>query len=85
VRGGAKETKTNYNAMVGTTATVTQRISAASGLGVVTVLGEEWSALAETPRDIAVGEKVEVVGVTGVRLVVRALTLNTDQNKEGTR
>jgi len=85
VRGGAEETRTNYTAMVGRTATVTQCISAASGLGVVTVLGEEWSALAETPHDIAVGEKVEVVGVTGVRLVVRALALNTDQNKEGIR
>jgi len=83
VRSEAKETKTNYNAMVGTKATVTQRISAASGLGVVKVLGEEWSALAETPRDIDVGEKVEVLGVIGVRLVVRALTLNTNQNKEG--
>ncbi|MBT9156127.1 MAG: hypothetical protein DDT37_01111 [Firmicutes bacterium] len=69
--------------MVGKTATVTQSIFAVTGLGVVKVLGEEWSALAETARDIPEGEKVEVVGVTGVRLVVRALTLNTDQNKEG--
>lgn len=82
-RGKAKEVKTNYNAMVGKEATVTQRIAAETGLGVVRVLGEEWSALAETARDIPPGEKVEVVGVTGVRLVVRALPLNTDQNKEG--
>jgi len=83
VRGRTKEVKTNYSAMVGTTAVVTQHISATTGLGVVKVLGEEWSALAETPRDIPVGDKVEVLEVTGVRLVVRALTLNTDQSKEG--
>ncbi|MBT9176410.1 MAG: hypothetical protein DDT20_00729 [Firmicutes bacterium] len=83
IRGKAKEVKTNYSAMVGKTAIVTQLISAETGLGVVKVLGEEWSALAETGRDIPAGEKVEVVDVTGVRLLVRALTLNTEQNKEG--
>lgn len=85
VRGRVKEVQTNYSAMVGATAVVTQRISATTGLGVVKILGEEWSALAQTPRDIPVGEKVEVLGVTGVRLVVRALVLNTDQNKEEIR
>ncbi len=83
VRGNVKAVKTNYSALVGQKAIVTQAISAATGLGVVKVLGEEWSAFAETARDIAAGEKVEVISVAGVRLTVRALAHNTHNSEEG--
>ena len=70
---GGHETKTGYAALVGKTAIVTKRISSHTGTGLVKVLGEEWSALAETERNISPGEKVEVVAVSGVRLIVRPL------------
>lgn len=76
------ETKTGYAAVIGKTAVVTKRISAQTGTGLVKVLGEEWSALAETDRDIGPGEKVEVVGVTGVRLLVRPFKDSVGEEKE---
>lgn len=76
------ETRTGYAAVIGKTAVVTKRISAETGTGLVKVLGEEWSALAETDRNLRPGEKVEVVGVTGVRLVVRPLKDSTGEEKE---
>ncbi|KAF0194203.1 MAG: membrane protease regulatory membrane protein [Bacillota bacterium] len=70
---GGHDTKTGYTALVGKIAIVTKRISAHTGIGLVKVLGEEWSAIAETERNIGPGEKVVVVAVTGVRLIVRPL------------
>jgi len=78
-----QDVHTNYSALVGKTAVVTQQIYAQSGLGVVKVLGEEWSALAETERDLAPGEKVTVMGVSGVRLVVQSTLLVTQHKEEG--
>ncbi|MBT9152840.1 MAG: hypothetical protein DDT35_01066 [Firmicutes bacterium] len=64
-------TKTNYNSLVGKTGLVTTAIAAETGLGRVTLSGEDWAALAETNAAIEVGAKVTVVSVSGVRLIVR--------------
>jgi len=79
---GGNDTKTGYAALVGKTAIVTKRISAHTGTGLVKVLGEEWSALAETERNIGPGEKVEVVAVSGVRLIVRPLRDSQEEKEE---
>jgi membrane-bound ClpP family serine protease len=42
--------------------------------GMVQAGGELWSAMAATPPEhIAVGEKVEILGVKGLKLTVRKL------------
>lgn len=79
---GGHETKTGYAALVGKTAIVTKRITAQTGIGLVKILGEEWSALAETDRNISPGEKVEVVAVSGVRLIVRPTKESQDIKEE---
>lgn len=79
---GGHVTKTGYSAVIGKVAIVTKRISAQTGTGLVKVLGEEWSALAETDRSIAPGEKVEVMAVTGVRLIVRPLRNCLEEKEE---
>ena len=79
---GGHDVKTGYAALVGKTAIVTTCISAHSGTGLVKVLGEEWSALAETERNISPGEKVLVVAVTGVRLIVRPLSESNIMKEE---
>lgn len=70
MRGGPT-TQTNYEALVGKMGVVTKTIAVETGLGQVRVRGEDWSALAETSAEIAQGEMVEVVAVSGVRLIVR--------------
>lgn len=70
MRGGPM-IQTNYDALVGKTGIVTKTIAMETGLGQVKVRGEDWSALAETSTEIAQGEMVEVVAVSGVRLIVR--------------
>ena len=70
MRGG-QTTQTNYDALVGKTGIVTKAIAMETGLGQVKVRGEDWSALAETSTEIAQGELVEVLAVSGVRLIVR--------------
>jgi len=64
-------TQTNYEALVGKMGVVTKTIAVETGLGQVRVRGEDWSALAETNAEIAQGEMVEVLAVSGVRLIVR--------------
>jgi len=68
---GGPTTATNYEALVGKLGIVTKTIALETGLGQVRVRGEDWSALAETSAEIAQGEMVEVLAVSGVRLVVR--------------
>jgi len=70
MQGGAA-TQTNYEALVGKMGVVTKTIAVETGLGQVRVRGEDWSALAETRAEIAQGEMVEVLAVSGVRLIVR--------------
>jgi len=65
-----RETKTNYNALVGKTGIVTREISAETALGRVTVQGEDWAAVAETSTQLEVGARVTILAVSGVRLIV---------------
>jgi membrane protein implicated in regulation of membrane protease activity len=77
-----RETRTAYNALTGKIGIVSSTISASSGTGLVRVLGEEWSALAETERDLLPGEKVEIIGVSGVRALVRPYPNQAKEREE---
>ena len=67
-----KEEKTNVDAIVGKVCIVTEEIRNIEEQGEVKVGGLCWSARAEDPtRVIAVGEQVEIVEISGVKLIVK--------------
>lgn len=64
--------KTNVESMVGRQAIVTSEIDNLQGIGQVTVGGLEWSARSsEEGLRIPMGSVVDVVSVSGVKLVVK--------------
>lgn len=64
--------RTNVESMVGRQAIVISEIDNLQGIGQITVGGQEWSARSENDKiSMAVGTVVEVVAVSGVKLIVR--------------
>lgn len=64
--------RTNVESMIGRQAIVISEIDNLQGIGQVTVGGQEWSARSEEDKNhMAVGTVVEVVAVSGVKLIVR--------------
>lgn len=64
--------KTNVESMVGRQAVVTGEIDNIQGIGQVTLGGQEWSARSTDEKvRIPVGSVVNVVSVSGVKLIVR--------------
>ena len=64
--------KTNVESMVGRQAVVTGEIDNIQGIGQVTLSGQEWSARRTDEKvRIPVGSVVNVVSVSGVKLIVR--------------
>lgn len=64
--------KTNVESMVGRQAVVTSEIDNLQGIGQVTVGGQEWSARSADDRlRIAVGNVVNVISISGVKLIVK--------------
>ncbi len=64
--------KTNVESMVGRQAVVTSEINNLQGTGQVTVGGQEWSARSvEEGGRIPVGSVVNVVSISGVKLMVK--------------
>ena len=64
--------RTNVESMVGRQAIVISEIDNLQGIGQVTVGGQEWSARSEADEQhMAVGTVVQVVAVSGVKLIVR--------------
>ena len=69
-----KRVKTNVDSLIGSHAKVLTPINNVEGSGKVMVNGVEWSAKSDDERKvIAEGQMVEVLSVTGVKLVVRAM------------
>lgn len=67
-----KETEaTNFDRVIGKEGTVTQKIDEAEGKGQIKVLGAVWSAKSDDGVEIPEGEKVEVIGVEGVKVIVK--------------
>lgn len=66
------EIKTNVDSLVGKTAKVTETINNSEGEGTAVINGQEWTARAEDDaRIIKEGEMVEVVSISGVKLIVK--------------
>jgi membrane protein implicated in regulation of membrane protease activity len=64
--------RTNVESMIGRQAIVISEIDNLQGIGQVTVGGQEWSARSEDEQKcMAAGTVVEVVAVSGVKLIVR--------------
>lgn len=64
--------KTNVESMVGRQAVVISEIDNIQGIGQVTLNGQEWSARSMDDRmRIPVGSIVDVVSVSGVKLIVK--------------
>lgn len=64
--------KTNVESMVGRQAVVTGEIDNLQGIGQVTLNGQEWSARSTDEKvRIPVGSVVDVVAVSGVKLMVK--------------
>lgn len=64
--------KTNVESMVGKQAVVTSDIDNLQGIGQVTVSGQEWSARCiDDNLRVPVGTVVNVVSISGVKLIVK--------------
>lgn len=64
--------KTNVESLVGRQGIVISEIDNLQGIGQITVAGQEWSARTyEEDVQIPVGAVVEVVAVSGVKLIVK--------------
>lgn len=66
-----KPQKTNVDRFIGVEGMVTEPIDRMSGSGQVKVGGQIWSAVSEDGSPIDKGQVVEVLRISGVKLVVR--------------
>ena len=64
-------TKTNAESLIGKTAVVRQEIDNLKAAGMVTVDGQEWSARSADNTVIAAETPVEILEISGVKLLVR--------------
>ncbi len=64
-------TKTNAESLIGKTAVVLQEIDNLNAKGLVSVNGQEWSARASEEDGIPAETQVEIVEISGVKLLVR--------------
>lgn len=62
---------TNADALIGKIAIVTEEVDNDAGKGEVKVEGKAWTARSETGRNVAIGAKVEIVKIEGVKLIVK--------------
>ena len=69
----SKISPTNADRVIGASGIVTVKLDPINGGGQIKVMGQEWSASAENGAAIEVGEKVEIVGLAGVKAVVRKI------------
>lgn len=69
---GRNEIRTNSEALVGKTGTVTADITD-GGVGAVHIDGKEWSAVARDTASISKGAKVEILAIEGVKLIVKEI------------
>ena len=68
----SKIQKTNVDSVIGEKTRLTERVSNVDQTGKAVVLGQEWTARAAHDNEIIEqGELVEVVAVSGVKLIVK--------------
>ena len=69
---GARKIRTNADRVIGNDGVVLSEINPITGQGQVKVIGQIWSAKPEDGNSvIAEGSRVEVTGITGVKVIVR--------------
>lgn len=66
-----KKTATNIDGLVGKQAIVTEKIDNLAGTGQVKIDGNVWSARSESGFIISEREVVEIVKISGVKLIVK--------------
>lgn len=69
-------TKTNAESLIGKTAVVQQEIDNLKAAGMVTVDGQEWSARSADDTVIPAETRVEILEISGVKLLVRQKELS---------
>ncbi len=68
----SSELKTNVDSLIGKQAKVTENISNIDDTGTAVVNGQEWTARNVVPGEvIEAGEIVEIVEISGVKLIVK--------------
>ena len=71
--------RTNVESLIGRQAIVISEIDNLQGIGQITVGGQEWSARNfEESKPLPVGAVVEVVAISGVKLIVKEIVQNTN-------
>lgn len=65
--------RTNADSNIGKTGVVLEEVNNISATGRVNVNGLDWAARTEDDSFVAVGKKVEVLRIEGVKLIVRAI------------
>lgn len=68
-----KDVSMNSNALIGKTGTVLKEIIGIDKVGQVKVAGEIWSAVCDEDTKIEKDAKIEVLAISGVKLVVKEL------------
>ncbi len=63
--------KTNADRLIGKIGIVTETVDNIAAGGRVTVMGQSWAAVSESGEKIDIGCEVEVVKITGVKLVIK--------------
>lgn len=71
---GGKKNATNLDRIIGETAVVTETIDNLRAEGCVRVGGQLWSARSDFDEVINDGEIVEIIAVSGVKLICRKIT-----------
>jgi membrane protein implicated in regulation of membrane protease activity len=68
----ARKTRTNADRVIGNEGVVIKEINPVLGEGQIKVIGQIWSARPEDGESvIAIDRRVEVTGITGVKVIVR--------------
>lgn len=71
--GKNKKTATNTDMLIGEKAVVSESIDNIRAVGCIKINGQLWSARSDDGNTIAEGEIVEIIAVSGVKLVCRKI------------
>lgn len=66
--------ETNFYALIGSDAKVTEEVNPDNSLGKVKIRGEEWGALSKNSAAIPLGAKVKVIAISGNKVIVELQT-----------
>ncbi|MCI8410147.1 MAG: NfeD family protein [Lachnospiraceae bacterium] len=78
----SKRIKTNVESLIGTECKVLEQIDNFNQKGTVLLDGKEWTARSIEDRILEVGERVQVVKISGVKVYVTKMMTEQPQNKK---